>query len=85
VNIAAPKKNAERIIAGSDVLWSGIVTPTLMTTPTAASVFAGCQRERGARHTIGASIVATPRVPHVNATSRADAPCDTIHATTNVI
>ena len=47
VNIAPPKSNAERIIAGSDVLKSGIAAPTPMTTPAAASVFAGCHRARG--------------------------------------
>ena len=84
-NIAVPKKNAERIIAGSAVLQSGIAAPMLITKPTAASTFAADHRERGTRQTIGASIVATPSVPQVSATLTAEAPRDTIHAITNVM
>jgi hypothetical protein len=62
-----------------------MAAPILRITPTAASTLAGYHRARGTRHPIGASIVAIPSVPHVNATSSADAPCDTIHATTNVM
>jgi hypothetical protein len=46
-------------------------------------VVAAGHRERGTRQTIGATIVATPSVPHVSATLSADAPRETIHATTH--
>src|SRR5262249_37624354 len=82
-NNPRPKKNAERIIADGDVLNSGMAAPTLIVALTAANRFAAGHLSRGTRQTSGAIIADAPSVPHMNATTVADAPRETIHAMTN--